>query len=130
MGHYTMFPSENAILFLSSCKSRNTGTEKILSVPVLIPAIYKNLYRISSVSVSATAASTFVFCDIPVLEEVSCNLGEEGIRQNILILLFVLCHLRLQSLQLIVQKICRTAGNHFCIADTLLSALPDQRVLP
>ena len=54
------------------------------------------------------------------MKKSSSSLREQSVGQNVLRLLFVLSHLFFQSLEFRSQKVCRTAGDNFCIADALL----------
>lgn len=48
---------------------------------------------------------------LAIFEEFHCNLGEQRVGENVLILLFPLLHLALQSRKLRLKQICRPAGN-------------------
>ena len=78
------------------------------------------LNRISPILTIRYSSINLSLLSLSIFKEVSSNLWEQRVRQNVLVLLRPLSHLATQSIQFVRDQICRTAGKRFFIADTFL----------
>ena len=81
---------------------------------------YRKLYRISLVcGIGLGYVNTGLLC-LTVLEEIGCNLREQSVGKNILLLLDPLLALLTELRKLGLNQVCRSAGDRCNIADALL----------